>query len=236
MIVGWMMGRSGDSGFRRESYGRATIYTTSSPGRSDFVFFFLGSDVSFASDAATARLAIDRMALDAPAAAAGKDSGPADGSLEHLYEGIDDTRLLRGALVNPHGEIVRMLRRLAPEDIDVDEMEPRWGAMEGLTIAGAFENEKDFSIVLEAIGPDEAWAWENADALGADCGEILSPAGVDAPCEAHPEGRRVHLSARIEDPATQLERLMQHRESERRRDRQEDERRPEPSSAPPGSI
>jgi hypothetical protein len=203
MVVGFMFRRSATT--KPESYHGATIYTIAPSTERSFTFFIRGSEISLASNVETARLAIDRLAAERLEDGSTKAAG--DG-LTSLYARTPPSKALRGALVNSGGQIVRSLRRLTGDDRDFDTMAERWSAMKGLAISGGFEGTTTFSGTLEALGPDASWSEVNAEAIASDCETILGLAHIEASVEATRDGPWVQVDVRIDDPASQLEPLL----------------------------
>lgn len=217
-VLGFMLRKN--PGFSVESHGGVTLYTThDSTGRSA-TFWMRGSSLFLASDLDTARRTVDRLA-------AGPDGGAgetADSALARLYARTPAGRALRGAIVNTHGQIPRALQRLAGDGPEEKEIEQRWSAMEGLAISGGFEGENTFTLTLEARGPDEPWARSSAETIGRDCQGLLERAHIHATLSATQDERWAVIEARIDDPASQIEALIDFSRLERGKRREPETR------------
>jgi hypothetical protein len=201
VILDYTLARSQD--VRTETHRGARIYTLSLQPESRITFFFRGSDVFLVTDVETAKVAIDRLLEER----AGSPASEAETGLSSFYTRTPPSGALRGAIVNAHGEIPRVLRILSDETSET-EVHERWSALEALTVSGGFEGETAFSGSLELLGPDEAWARTHAEALASDAGAFLERLQIQAKVEPALDGRWVRVGIRIDDPAAQLEGLL----------------------------
>ena len=214
-MLRFTMGWSRDA--HSERYKGVTLYTIPIGPDSRATFFFHRSDIYFASDADTGRLAVDRLMVESSRPGAG--AAPVDDDLAHLYARTPTGKPLRGAITNARGELIRLLRPLTGDDREEEELRERWRTVEGLTISGGFEGENTFSADLELLGPDEAWGEANARTLAEDCRTLFERIGVRATVEPSHEARWVRVAARVDDPASQLEKILDFRRLEHRKDR-----------------
>ena len=195
-MIGFMLGRVPEVEVDR--YRNEKIYSLplEKSGRR-ITFFIRGADIFATSDLDTARLAVDRLALEAI-----PNRQPT--ALDRLFAETAGRGALRGALTNEHGEIARLL------DLRLAGMEDApWDALRGATLAGGLEPDGSLRARIVLEGPDEAWAETGASFFAEALGRLATFGELEPEVTARAAGERIEIDLRLADLVGTLSRHVQ---------------------------
>jgi len=200
-VLGFLLGKDRDTEIVEHAGER--IYRLK---RFDSAFFLRRGQVFFTTGLEGAKLAVDRLSVEPPAAVEPT-------SLDRLIAALPPERALRGATTNEHGEVARLLDVLL--DGEHAEAASRLGldAVRGATLAGGFDEQSKFHATLDVLGIDtsgvEGGPERLASALAASLSTSSLPVGVQAAALA--DGVRFEFE--VDDLPGLLERLSDRAES-----------------------
>jgi hypothetical protein len=162
-------------------------------GPRGLAFFIRGNDVFIVSDVASARLAVDRLAV----AAERDDRQPTE--LERLFSTLPE-HPLRGAVVNEHGELTGLWRARS----DSAESPVPLANARSATLVGSFVDETAFAGTIELRCRDAAAAAELEPPLASSLRETLELAELPVELESSVAGEQVRIDFRVPDVAALL--------------------------------
>lgn len=205
-LLGMALSLSGD--VDAETHRGERIYTVPVRRGDSISFFIRGNDLFFASDTTTARQAVDRLMLEAPAAGE-------PGRLDELLRSVPVDAPMRGAIGNERGELSRVWSRLTGAPGPGGQGRGAWSEFRGVTLAGALTGADSVELELRFRCRDAVSAAAQVEAVAAALRAALERTGFPLELETRPDGEWIRADLRLSEITPRVAELLSRQTSGR---------------------